>query len=193
MAADTQEFFSDIGALNGGKSVVTGVDLLYDPEFQVYPGRTDPGTPIGTIPASQISEVQSILNEYVLSQHFKTKKILIAHQFGDPAVHDGVPNMLCDKESLTRFPNLEIVIDADGLGSPLVKVHKYNLLTSSRIAPSFGFEDSKFSSAALSNSAAIMTNRPDDERSLRSRTGSPWHTYERTAERGHHRVERSTC
>ena len=38
------------------------VHVALAPEFHVYPGHTDPGTRIGTIPASQINEVQSILN-----------------------------------------------------------------------------------------------------------------------------------
>ena len=68
------------------------VHLALDPEFHVYPGHTRSGHSDRHDSPSQISEVQSILNEYVLSQHLKTKKILIVHQFGDPAVHDGVPN-----------------------------------------------------------------------------------------------------
>lgn len=41
------------------------------------------------------------------------------------------------------FPNVELVIDMDGLGSPAVKVHKYDLLTDSRVYPAIEFRGIK--------------------------------------------------
>jgi hypothetical protein len=119
------------------------VHVAIDPEFHVNPGDTLPGTPIGTVTAAQINRVQAILDNLVSREHLKTKKILIVHQFGDAAVHDGVPYMIRDKATLERFPNVELVIDADGLGAPLVKVRKYNLITSSRIYPCLQFRGIK--------------------------------------------------
>lgn len=115
------------------------VHVAIDPEFHSVPGHDEPGIPIGTVTASQINQVQDILDRYVEMQHLKTKKILIVHQFGDAAVHDGVPFMIADKADLKNFPNVELVIDADGLGSPAEKVRKYNLMTDSRIYPSVKF------------------------------------------------------
>lgn len=119
------------------------VHVAIDPEFHVHPGDTLPGTPVGTVTAAQINQVQGILDDLVSRQHLKTKKILIVHQFGDRAVHDGVPYMITDKEALERFPNVELVIDADGLGAPAVKAKKYNLITSSRTYPSIEFRGIK--------------------------------------------------
>ena len=47
------------------------------------------------------------------------------------AFRDGVPNMIRNKAAVKTFPNVELVIDADGLGTPLVKIAKYNRITSS--------------------------------------------------------------
>jgi hypothetical protein len=119
------------------------VHVAIDPEFHLVPGHEDPGIPIGTVTASQINEVQKILNDYVQAQNLKTKKILIVHQFGDAAVHDGVPFMIGHKGDLKDFPNVELVIDADGLGTPAQKVWKYNLMTDSKIYPSVRFRGLK--------------------------------------------------
>ncbi|HUO32319.1 MAG TPA: hypothetical protein VMU80_24095 [Bryobacteraceae bacterium] len=119
------------------------VHLAIDPEFHSVPGHFLPGIPIGTVAASQINEVQQILSDYVESAKLKTKKILIVHQFGDAAVHDGVPFMIQDKKTLKDFPNVELVIDADGLGTPVVKVYKYNLMTDSHAYPFIHFRGIK--------------------------------------------------
>jgi hypothetical protein len=119
------------------------VHVAIDPEFHVYAGREMPGTPIGTITASQVNEAQAILDDFVSRERLGTKKILIVHQFGDAAVHDGVPIMIARKQSLKRFPNVELVIDMDGLGSPFLKVKKYDRITSSRIYPQIEFRGIK--------------------------------------------------
>jgi len=119
------------------------VHVALDPEFHSCPGHDVPGIPIGTVEAAQINQVQSLLDRYVADQHLPTCKILIVHQFGDPAVHDGVPYMIRDKTSLRAFPNVELVIDMDGLGSPLLKVRKYNLITDGRTYPSVRFRGIK--------------------------------------------------
>lgn len=119
------------------------VHVALDPEFHVVPGHDVPGTPIGTIEASQVNAVQEMLDRYVVSAGLKTQKILIVHQFGDRAVSDGVPFMIRDKQDVRDYPNVELVIDADGLGAPFIKVHKYNLMTSSKIYPFIRFRGIK--------------------------------------------------
>jgi hypothetical protein len=119
------------------------VHVAFDPEFHVQAGHDDPGIPIGTVDASQINEVQRLLDRYVEEQNLRTKKIVIVHQFGDPVVHDGVPNMIGNKKLLRDYSNVELVIDMDGLGSPAVKVNKYNLLTDGRTYPCVRFRGIK--------------------------------------------------
>lgn len=119
------------------------VHVAIDPEFHVCAGHEMPGIPIGSVEASQINEAQELLDRYVEEQHLRTKKILIVHQFGDAKVHDGVPYMIREKSSLRRFPNVDLVINMDGLGAPAVKVHKYNLITDSASYPFLRFRGIK--------------------------------------------------
>jgi hypothetical protein len=51
--------------------------------------------------------------------------------------------MIQQKKTLKDFPNVELVIDADGLGSPLIKVHKYNLMTDCDVYPFVRFRGIK--------------------------------------------------
>jgi hypothetical protein len=115
------------------------VHVAIDPEFHVVPGHDPPGIPIGTVTASQINAVQEMLNDYVMAQNLRTKKLLMVHQFGDAAVHDGVPFMISDKKDLKEFANVELVIDADGLGNPAEKIRKYNLMTDNKTYPAVHF------------------------------------------------------
>jgi len=119
------------------------VHVAIDPEFHLCAGRDVPGIPIGTVAAEQINEVQELLDRYVEEQHLRTKKILIVHQFGDAAVHDGVPYMIRDKKELRQFPNVDLVINMDGLGTPALKVNKYNLITNSETYPFIHFRGIK--------------------------------------------------
>jgi hypothetical protein len=119
------------------------VHVAIDPEFHASSAQVDPGIPVGTVSASDINSVQEILDTYVQSEHLKTKKILIVHQFGDAAVHDGVPFMVQQKKTLKSYPNVELVVDADGLGSPAVKIWKYNVMTDTQMYPSVGFRGIK--------------------------------------------------
>lgn len=119
------------------------VHVAIDPEFHVYNDNPRPGTPIGTVEAAQINEVQCILDQYVREQKLATKKILIVHQFGDPNVNDGVPFMIQDKKSLGTLENVDLVIDMDGLGERDVKVNKYNKITNSKVYPFIRFRGIK--------------------------------------------------
>jgi len=115
------------------------VHVAIDPEFHLVPGHSDPGIPIGTVTAAQINDVQELLDRYVRSEGLKTRRILIVHQFGDAAVHDGVPYMISNKKALKQFHNVDLVIDADGLGGPAEKIRKYNLMTDNITYPAVHF------------------------------------------------------
>ncbi len=119
------------------------VHVAIDPEFHLYPNRKTPGIPIGTVEASEINDVQKILDDYVKSQGLKTKKILIVHQFGDANIKDGVPFMIEHKKDLKSFTNVQLVINADGLGTPEVKVVKYNKMTDTKVYPFISYRGIK--------------------------------------------------
>jgi hypothetical protein len=119
------------------------VVVALDPEFRVHPGRERPGIPIGTLKASQINEVQQLLDDYARTQKQSTKKILIVHQFGDPNVNDGVPFMIENKKSLKTYDNVDLVIDMDGFGKQAIKVIKYNKITDAKVYPFIKFRGIK--------------------------------------------------
>jgi hypothetical protein len=121
--------------LDKGYLKYENVIVALDPEFSVYPGKETPGRPIGTIKASQINEVQKMLDDYARDQKLLKKKILIVHQFGDANVHDGVPFMIEDKKQLKTFENVELVINVDGFGKQPIKVTKYNRITDAKVYP----------------------------------------------------------
>lgn len=104
------------------------VHVAMDPEFKVYPGRELPGIPIGQLQAADINKAQRMLDDLVKQKNLP-KKMFMVHQFGDPNVNDGNPDMIVNKKSLETLPGVDIVIDADGFGAPGIKVKKYNLIT----------------------------------------------------------------
>src|SRR5688572_17512370 len=105
------------------------VHVALDPEFAVVGDNPTPGIPVGTLDAAEINEVQEMLDAHVRQRGLQRNKILIVHQFGDPNVGDGVPFMIQNKQTLQTRPNVDLVIDADGFGTPDAKVSKYNLMT----------------------------------------------------------------
>jgi hypothetical protein len=115
--------------LDKGYLKYDNVHIALDPEFRTLPGRNRPGIPIGSVQSSEINAVQQMLASYVRSERLASRKVLMVHQFGDPAVRDGVPSMIGGKEKLRRFPDVDLVIAMDGLGSPSVKTKKYNAIT----------------------------------------------------------------
>lgn len=105
------------------------VHIALDPEFASVPGHDVPGIPIGSMDAGEINLIQQLLDDYVRDNHLAHRKILMIHQFGDPMVNDSVPSMIRNKKTLKIFPNVDLVIVADGFGSPDSKVSKYNKMT----------------------------------------------------------------
>jgi len=119
------------------------VEVALDPEFHVVPGHETPGIPVGTITADQVNQVQQILSDYVATQHLAHRKILIVHQFGDQNVGDGVPYMIQNKTAVKDYPNVDLVIMADGFGGPEAKVGKYNKMTDPTVYPFIHFRGIK--------------------------------------------------
>jgi hypothetical protein len=119
------------------------VHVALDPEFHSYPNRQTPGIPVGQIEAAQINEAQQILDEYVRKQGLKRRKMLMVHQFGDPEVNDGVPNMIQNKKTLKTFPTIDLVLDADGFGGADSKASKYNQMLNEKVYPFIQFRGLK--------------------------------------------------
>jgi hypothetical protein len=121
--------------ISKGYLAYDNVEVALDPEFHSYPGHQTPGIPIGTIEAQQVNDVQALLDDYVLTQHLAHRKIVVIHQFGDKTINDGVPFMIQHKSDVRSYANVDLVITADGFGSPDSKISKYNKMTDSAVYP----------------------------------------------------------
>jgi hypothetical protein len=94
------------------------VHLALDPEFAVRAGET-PGIHIGELTAEQILVAQQTLAQIVREEGVPPK-ILIVHQFRE--------DMIIGKGRIATIPGVQVVIDADGFGSPKLKTDSYYYL-----------------------------------------------------------------
>lgn len=90
------------------------VHLAIDPEFMMEKGDI-PGQKLGHIDGQQINQLQAQLNEIALD--IGVNKVLIIHQFE--------PTMIQNKIIIQDHPYTELVIDADGFGTPETKLADY--------------------------------------------------------------------
>ena len=113
--------------IDSGYLSYPNVHVALDPEFVTGRLQGRPGDPIGRLPADQINSAQELLSTYVRDERLRTAKVLIIHQFIDETTNTWT--MIPNKDDLQRFPSVELVMDADGFGSPDQKVFKYNGIT----------------------------------------------------------------
>jgi hypothetical protein len=92
------------------------VHLALDPEFAWGPDEY-PLIDIGHIDASVINRAQELLQELVIENRLGNK-ILVVHQFR--------PDMIQNKAAIQPSEWVETVIDADGFGSPKLKLDQWN-------------------------------------------------------------------
>jgi hypothetical protein len=92
------------------------VHLALDPEFAWGPDEY-PLIDIGHIDAGVVNRTQDLLQQFVIENRLPNK-ILVVHQFR--------PDMLRDKASIRPSDWVETVIDADGFGSPSLKLDQWN-------------------------------------------------------------------
>ena len=113
--------------IDAGYLAYPNVHIALDPEFATQPDQDMPGDPIGTLSAASINQVQAALAAYVREEGLSHKKVLIVHQFVDDLSDSW--SMVPGKQNIEIYPEVELVFDADGFGSPNAKVHKYNAIT----------------------------------------------------------------
>ena len=109
------------------------VHLAIDPEFEVYGLDVRPGKVIGHITGEEINQVQSAMMDYMKENGVEEDKILIVHMFRK--------SMVTEKEKVTEYDKVDLVMNLDGHGSPRLKVDIYNGLyteaVSTKIAGGF--------------------------------------------------------
>lgn len=91
------------------------VHLGIDPEFSMKYGDA-PGTVVGTYTAEDVNYVIEFLAKIVREKKLPPK-ILVVHRFTHP--------MLTDVENIKPLPEVQVVIDMDGWGSPERKIGTY--------------------------------------------------------------------
>ena len=106
------------------------VELALDPEFALVNGKR-PGAWIGTMNAADINFAARFLAKIVKENHLPPK-ILVLHRF--------TQRMVTDFHAIRPLPQVEIVMDMDGFGSPVLKVSTYKDFVASQPVQFTGFK-----------------------------------------------------
>ena len=91
------------------------INLALDPEFDMHDGQK-PGTAIGTMDASDINYAADYLANIVKENNLPPK-ILVVHLF--------TQSMVTNYKEITPLPEVQIVMDMDGFGSPAEKLKTF--------------------------------------------------------------------
>ena len=91
------------------------VHLAVDPEFAMHNGVV-PGKKIGTLDAAQVNWCAEYLQKLVQEYHLPPK-ILVVHRFTE--------GMVTNATAIRPLPEVQIVMDMDGWGSPALKKNTY--------------------------------------------------------------------
>ncbi len=91
------------------------VELALDPEFAMH-GGAKPGTVIGSMSATDINFAANYLATLV-QQNNLPPKILVIHRF--------TQNMVTNVSSIKPLPEVQMIMDMDGWGSPAKKLNTY--------------------------------------------------------------------
>lgn len=91
------------------------VNLALDPEFAMHHGQK-PGTVVGTMDAADINYAANYLANIVKENNLPPK-ILVVHRFTQA--------MVTNYQKITPLPEVQIVMDMDGFGTPAEKISTY--------------------------------------------------------------------
>ena len=105
------------------------VHLAIDPEW-----KTDnPGKEIGSVQASDINRAQELIQEYLVKENIEQKKLFVVHQFNW--------KMITNREQVrSDFDRIDLIHNADGFGSPDLKLGTYNFVSLAKNMPVKGFK-----------------------------------------------------
>jgi len=109
---------------------VPNVELALDPEFAMHNGAK-PGTVIGSLDASDINYTAEYLAS-IVRQNNLPPKVLIIHRFTQP--------MVTNSADIAPLPEVQIVMDMDGFGSPAEKLTTYHDFIESEPVQFTGFK-----------------------------------------------------
>ncbi len=106
------------------------VHLSIDPEFAMTDGGK-PGEVIGTVNASQVNAAAAYLARLVREHHLPPK-VLVVHRFTQP--------MVTNYRAIKPLPEVQIVMDMDGWGSPFRKIDTYEAWVAGQPVQFTGFK-----------------------------------------------------
>lgn len=106
------------------------VHLAIDPEFSIKT-NSKPGDVIGTMSSADINWAAEYLAKIVQENNLPPK-ILIVHRFTNP--------MVTGYKNIEPLPEVQIVMDMDGWGSPSKKIGTYNAFIASQPVQFTGFK-----------------------------------------------------
>ena len=92
------------------------VHLGIDPEFSMVTGAK-PGTKIGSYDAADVNQAVEFLSRVVRENHLPPK-VLVVHRF--------TQGMIKNYKNIKLNPNVQIVMDMDGWGPPVLKKDSYH-------------------------------------------------------------------
>jgi hypothetical protein len=98
------------------------VSIALDPEWNMGPGGV-PGERIGSVDASMVNKVTAYLSK-IIRENDLPQKLVVIHQFTN--------DMVKNKQNLRLHRNIDLVLNADGFGTPSAKKSKYEELAPSR-------------------------------------------------------------
>jgi hypothetical protein len=106
------------------------VHLALDPEFSMR-GGAKPGTVIGSFDASEINYVSNYMATLVRENNLPPK-VLVIHRF--------TQNMVTNDKLIKPLPEVQILMDMDGWGSPAKKLNTYQRFVADRPVQFTGFK-----------------------------------------------------
>ncbi len=106
------------------------VHLALDPEFSMK-GGDKPGSVIGTFDAADINYAAEHLRNLVVT-HDLPPKVLVVHRF--------TQNMVTNTKLIKPLPEVQIVMDMDGWGSPAKKLNTYQRFVAQQPVQFTGFK-----------------------------------------------------
>ena len=118
------DFFDEVTALEPYLRQ-PDVGLALDPEWSLPEGVV-PGQAIGSTDAATVNEVSEYLAR-IVRIHDLPQKLLLVHQFTD--------GMVTDDKAIVARPEIALVSNIDGFGTPEVKISVYKQLTTALAAP----------------------------------------------------------
>jgi hypothetical protein len=106
------------------------VHLAIDPEFSMKSGAK-PGTEIGTFSSADVNYAANYLAQIVQENNLPPK-VLVVHRF--------TQNMVTGYQNIKPLPEVQIVMDMDGWGSPAKKLNTYQQFVYSEPIQFTGFK-----------------------------------------------------